>query len=126
MTKLVDVAALDAAAAGCVGSSPMSGTNTYGVSMKLCVVDNVGTLTVSERFTFQLHRDFRQLSTETKALTTVLVDFINCKYIDSSALGMLLMLKDCTREVVLINAKDDVSKVLEIANFSKLFRIRKN
>ncbi len=92
------------------------------------VVDknNVGTLKVPQRFTFNDHKVFRSLTQDVAQLTTVIVDFLHCDYLDSSALGMLLMLRDRAREVVLINATGDVSTVLDIANFAKLFAIRKN
>jgi anti-anti-sigma factor len=48
-------------------------------------------------------------------------------YLDSSALGMLLMLRDkakgAAREVVLTKCTGAVKQVLDIANFGKLFRI---
>jgi anti-anti-sigma factor len=55
------------------------------------------------------------------------VDLGEVAYLDSSALGMLLMLRDkaksAGREVRLVNARGSVRQVLEIANFGKLFAI---
>ena len=48
-------------------------------------------------------------------------------YMDSSALGMLLLLRDHaggdTAEVQVVNSNSDVRKILGISNFDKLFDI---
>ena len=55
------------------------------------------------------------------------VDLGNVAYLDSSALGMLLMLRDKAKSsgktVCLANARGSVRQVLDIANFGKLFPI---
>jgi anti-anti-sigma factor len=57
----------------------------------------------------------------------VQVDMKEVSYLDSSALGMLLMLRDkakaASRDVALIGLNGNVRQVLDIANFSKLFSI---
>lgn len=82
------------------------------------------------RFDFNTHRDFRAAYEPLVADATVrevLVDFDGVDYLDSSALGMLLMLRDkvtgAGKEVVLANVRGNVKQVLDIANFGKLFRI---
>jgi anti-anti-sigma factor len=48
-------------------------------------------------------------------------------YLDSSALGMLLMVREraqaANKEISLSQANPTVMKILDIANFSKLFTI---
>jgi anti-anti-sigma factor len=47
-------------------------------------------------------------------------------YLDSSALGMLLLLKDHAQEGVkisIIHCSDEVKKIFEISNFKRLFEI---
>ncbi len=86
------------------------------------------TISISGRFDFDLHREFRaaidSISESTKHIT---VDLRTTEYVDSSALGMLLMLKskmgDQKDKVSLINAKPEVKKILEIANFGQLFSL---
>ena len=82
------------------------------------------------RFDFSAHRDFRE-ATE-RALTSadcrgVSVDLGEVDYLDSSALGMLLMLRDKAqavgRTVSLDRCRGAVRQVLDIANFGKLFTI---
>lgn len=85
---------------------------------------------LSGRFDFNTHREFRSAyepligDAETRS---VVVDFSNVDYLDSSALGMLLMLRDklggAGKEVALTGVRGNVKQVLDIANFGKLFPI---
>lgn len=87
-------------------------------------------LRLSGRFDFKAHREFRESvdsllgQAGSRALQ---VDLSEVSYLDSSALGMLLMLRDKAksgnREVQLVGVKGSVRQVLDIANFSKLFAI---
>ena len=85
---------------------------------------------LSGRFDFNTHRDFRAAYeglVGDAAVREVGVDFSGVDYLDSSALGMLLMLRDkarhAQREVRLSHCSAQVRQVLDIANFGKLFRI---
>jgi anti-anti-sigma factor len=81
------------------------------------------------RFDFNAHRDFREAIDTALAspATAIVVDFGGVEYLDSSALGMLLMLRDrarsAAREVVLTSCRGAVKQILDIANFGKLFSI---
>lgn len=82
------------------------------------------------RFDFNTHRDFRAAYEPLVAesgVREVQVDFAAVDYLDSSALGMLLMLRDkltgAGKEVLLANVRGNVKQVLDIANFGKLFKI---
>ncbi|GAB2182577.1 anti-anti sigma factor HsbA [Denitratisoma sp. agr-D3] len=82
------------------------------------------------RFDFNSHREFRECVEGVLPLMSVReisVDMAGVDYLDSSALGMLLMLRDKARgtskEVTLVNCKGAVRQVLDIANFGKLFAI---
>lgn len=95
------------------------------------VADGVATLGLKGRFDFNAHRDFREATEQVLAHTDVAalnVDLAEVEYLDSSALGMLLMLRDkikaSNRRVALINCRGPVRQVLEIANFAKLFELR--
>ena len=85
---------------------------------------------LSGRFDFNTHREFRSavepLVTDV-GVAVVTIDFSGVEYLDSSALGMLLMLRDKAKTsgktVCLANAKGSVRQVLDIANFGKLFPI---
>ena len=85
---------------------------------------------LSGRFDFNAHRDFRTayepLVTD-GGVNSIVVDLSGVDYRDSSALGMLLMLRDklggVNKEVTLAGVKGNVKQVLDIANFGKLFKI---
>ena len=84
------------------------------------------TLAVDGRFDFQVHDDFRNAyNTVNPSGTTFTVDLSKTEYMDSSALGMLLLLKEYAgnHSVDIVNSQSDVLNVLKIANFDKLFNI---
>ena len=82
------------------------------------------TLRLSGRFDFNTHREFRSAYEPLigdVAVRSVVVDFAGVDYLDSSALGMLLMLRDkmggANKDVLLIGVLGNVKQVLDIANF---------
>lgn len=82
------------------------------------------------RFDFNAHREFRGAVDEalqSSGVHEIQVDLSQVAYLDSSALGMLLVLRDkakqANRAVSLTRCSDTVRQVLEIANFNKLFPI---
>ncbi len=85
---------------------------------------------LSGRFDFNTHREFRYavepLANET-GVSEVVVDFAEVDYLDSSALGMLLMLRDkmnvAKKGLTISGVHGNVKQVLEIANFGQLFHI---
>lgn len=93
------------------------------------VSNGCATVKLTGRFDFNAHREFRDAVDKAVAESTksVAVDFGAVDYLDSSALGMLLMLRDkaktAGREVSLTNCRGSVKQVIDIANFGKLFRI---
>jgi HptB-dependent secretion and biofilm anti anti-sigma factor len=91
---------------------------------------NRAVLKLAGRFDFNAHHEFRTAVDPLWAdpdLTAVTIDFSEVEYLDSSALGMLLMLRDkmgsAKKEVILSAVHGNVKQVLDIANFGKLFRI---
>ena len=89
-----------------------------------------GVVSLSGRFDFNRHREFRSACDpllEDSQVQSVHVDLGQVDYMDSSALGMLLMLRDKAKSsgktVCLANARGSVRQVLDIANFGKLFPI---
>jgi HptB-dependent secretion and biofilm anti anti-sigma factor len=82
-------------------------------------------ITISGRFDFSCHREFRASFASVPTGVEVVVDFGSTTYIDSAALGMLLLLRDRVgdaRHIRLTNCKGQPDQVLRIANFHKLFR----
>lgn len=91
--------------------------------------DNQTVITLRGRFDFNAHREFRDAVDKAMAerATEVCIDLAGVDYLDSSALGMLLMLRDkakgAGKSVSLANCRGAVKQVIDIANFGKLFPI---
>lgn len=90
------------------------------------VAINTLTIKVSGRFDFGVHQGFRKAIEQiTEKMKFIVVDLYATDYMDSSALGMLLVLRDkintAQQTIRICNIKPDVRKILEIANFDKLF-----
>lgn len=83
---------------------------------------------VAGRFDFSAHKEFRDATNQVVAgIKKIEVDLSGTDYLDSSALGMLLLLRDKVsgdRNAISIKgARAEVKKILEIANFDKLFTL---
>jgi anti-anti-sigma factor len=83
---------------------------------------------VSGRFDFSAHQAFRDAyESLPDHPRRYRVDMRDTSYLDSSALGMLLLLRDHAggdnADVQLINCNPDVRKILAISNFEQLFSI---
>lgn len=86
------------------------------------------TIKVKGRFDFAKHQEFRRAyECEPRAPKLVIVDLKEATYLDSSALGMLLLLRDHAggddAQVRVVNTNSDVRKILAISNFDRLFEI---
>jgi HptB-dependent secretion and biofilm anti anti-sigma factor len=86
------------------------------------------TISIQGRFDFSAHKAFRE-SYEGVDTTPncYAIDMREAEYIDSSALGMLLLLRDHaggdSADVEIVNCNPDVKKILTISNFDQLFSI---
>jgi anti-anti-sigma factor len=89
--------------------------------------DGSTAIVLQGRFDFNAHREFRDAVERAlkEPAPEIKVDLASVDYLDSSALGMLLMLRDkakgAGKSVALANARGAVKQVIEIANFGKLF-----
>ena len=86
------------------------------------------TISIKGRFDFAKHQDFRESYEGLHpAPESVVVDLKDATYLDSSALGMLLLLRDHAggddADIRVVNSSSDVKKILAISNFDKLFDI---
>ena len=94
-----------------------------------CSADGkVCTIKVSGIFDFKVHRDFRNAYEHVSdALERYIVDLREAEYIDSSALGMLLILRKHAAKknatINIANCSTAVRPTLEVANFHKLFQM---
>ncbi|MBV1907122.1 MAG: STAS domain-containing protein [Pseudomonadales bacterium] len=87
------------------------------------------TISVSGRFDFSSHKDFKNAyEGASGSPNEFTVDLREASYLDSSALGMLLLLRDHAggdgAEIKIVNCNPDVRKILTISNFQQLFDIK--
>jgi len=86
------------------------------------------TISISDRFDFSLHQDFRDSYRDMKeGGTRFALDLRNACYMDSSALGMILLLKDHAEsiggELVIQKPNEVIRKILDIAKFDRFVTI---
>ncbi len=91
---------------------------------------NVATLFLSGRFDFHSHQQLKDIYEPCMAddtVDTVEINFAEVDYLDSSGLGILLLLRERgegkNKKIVLRSPNDTVAQILDIANFGKLFTI---
>ena len=101
------------------------------MAINVQIRDSVARITMIGRFDFQVHREFKDAYTpllSNAAVREVEVEMSKVFYLDSSALGMLMLLnervKEANKSVTLLNVSNVVAQVLEVANFSKIFNIK--
>lgn len=96
----------------------------------ITTTDGVATLFLGGRFDFNTQKEFRTAYTpllQEASVRSIRIDFSKVDYLDSSALGMLMLVRERAqavgKEVELSKPNETVRKILVIANFGKLFRM---
>lgn|SRR5690606_37017153 len=87
------------------------------------------TIFIQGRFDFSSHQEFRAAYEQLPKTPQIFrVDLQGTSYLDSSALGMLLLLRDHAggdkANIEIVNCSVDVKKILTISNFEQLFTIQ--
>ena len=90
---------------------------------------NQVTIYIQGRFDFSSHQEFRNAYEKlSHPPARYRVDLQGTSYLDSSALGMLLLLRDHAggerADIEIVNCSNDVKKILLISNFEQLFAIQ--
>jgi len=85
------------------------------------------TLGVEGRFDFAVYDEFRAAYAHSEASHYV-VDLARTDYLDSSALGLLMLLREHAggedASIEIVNCTSDLRRILTIANFHRLFVLR--
>ncbi|MDX1453408.1 MAG: STAS domain-containing protein [Oleiphilaceae bacterium] len=90
---------------------------------------DVVTIRIEGRFDFSAHQAFRETYENLGAdINEYRIDLQETSYLDSSALGMLLLLRDYAggdqANIKIMHCNDEVKKIFAISNFEQLFDIR--
>jgi HptB-dependent secretion and biofilm anti anti-sigma factor len=100
------------------------------MSIDTSISGNTATINMSGRFDFNVQRDFKDAydpQLKNAAIGAIDINLAAVDYLDSSALGMLLMLRErataAGKTLKLCRPSAGVAQILEIANFAKLFTI---
>lgn len=99
--------------------------------MHITAHQQLGTYTFSlgGHFTFTDHPEFREVLThiEQAGVTSVIVDISQVEFVDSAALGMLLLANDAAskyaKKLVIRGAQGQVKKMFDMANFQSIFSL---
>ena len=88
----------------------------------------VMTIDISGRFDFSVHQEFRQIYEQAPGVAAqYIIDLQEAEYVDSSALGMLLLLREhaggTQANIKIVHCRPAVKKILTIANFHQLFHL---
>lgn len=86
------------------------------------------TIVVTDRFDYSLHQGFRDAyRVATNRGTSFVLDLSQAQYMDSSALGMILLLKEHAEklggQIVIYRPNEAVRKILDIAKFDRFMKI---
>ena len=89
--------------------------------------DTCRVIRINGRFDFSCHAAFREAYAGSPNGTEFIVDMAEASYMDSAALGMLLLLREHVQQqggkVTITNCRGQTYDVLQIANFHRLFKI---
>jgi len=99
-----------------------------GISINVSDDSKNAIIKIMGRFDFSLHNDFRKSYKDvTLKSGFYTVDLSATDYLDSSALGMLLLLKEHAESqscsVKLSGYTDEIKEILMIASFDKIFTL---
>ncbi len=99
-----------------------------GVTTQISGDNKTITIKVDGRFNFSNQKEFRNAYRDNTAPGQLFqVELSRTEYMDSSALGMLLLLKEHAdtykSKVVLNHPSEEIKKILNMANFNRQFDI---
>lgn len=101
------------------------------MDIQVTISGPVAKLHMKGRFDFNVHRSFKDAYDPLllqEGVSSLEIDLGDVEYLDSSALGMLLLVRERAeavgKHVLLSRPNPTVVQILEIANFGKLFTIR--
>lgn len=98
--------------------------------IRTSALSDTATIALSGRFTFNAHREFKATYDRLIAdsgIGRIVVNLAEVDYLDSSALGMLLLLRDhvqtTNKSLALSNPSSIVARTFDLAGFYTMFTI---
>ena len=89
--------------------------------------DNVVRIIVGDRFSFDSHNEFRAAYKDAPKGSGFIIDMGQTSYMDSSALGMMLLLREHAgaddAKISIVGCSPEIKNILTISKFDKLFNI---
>ncbi len=89
--------------------------------------NNTTRIIITDRFDYSVHSEFRASYKNTPDNTLFIIDMNRATYLDSSALGMMLLLREhaskASEKISIVGCNPEVKQILEMSNFSGLFNI---
>ncbi|WP_179957842.1 STAS domain-containing protein [Exilibacterium tricleocarpae] len=106
----------------------MSGSNLQRVTARPDAAEQALIIEVSGPFNLDVHRDFRRAyESQGQRFARYTVNLKQCTAVDSTGLGMLLLLRDYSQlekdDLLITHCSRDVRMVLRYASFDQLFTI---
>ncbi len=90
--------------------------------------NNVATIHISGSFDYKMRTEFRKAYADIPTGTIYEIDFARVTSVDSSALGMLLVMREQTggeqANISFINCKPEIRHLFQISQFKDLFQLR--
>jgi len=109
-------------------SYPQGGSAMAAIHVSESENNDTITISIRDRFDFSSHKEFRSSYKDRPASAGYILNMRDVNYIDSSALGMMLLLREHALKnggkVIIANCNPDIKKILMIANFERLFDIQ--
>ncbi|MEE8299959.1 MAG: STAS domain-containing protein [Desulfatiglandales bacterium] len=98
------------------------------VKTKISKDGRILTISITGRFDITTYKDFGEAyKDKLDSVSKCVVDMAEVEYLDSSALGMLLMLRERSggdsAAIDIVNCTPGVKNILKTANFDRLFNI---
>jgi len=98
-----------------------------GIKAQLSEEGDQLNMVIEGRFDFSLHAEFREAYRNLPPDITYVIDLSKTTFMDSSAMGMLLLLREFAGDkgsnICLRNCSPEVRKVLSISNLDKMFTL---
>ena len=97
------------------------------MSITTLTQNNNFTIKINKRFDFAINEEFLASFQSVESAANFIIDLSSCEYMDSSALGMLLQLREFVNKdkskLQIIQCSKEIKKTLKLAGFDSIFKV---